>query len=63
MSEWNGWRVQGNALVRDTKEIPLAYFVTADHCIGYIDAFARAGADDACIAGLARAFVDLRRRK
>jgi hypothetical protein len=60
-ASWNGWSVQGANLVRGPQSIPLSYLVTANHLVGYVESFARNGADDATIAGLVRAFVELRK--
>jgi hypothetical protein len=63
MSDWNGWSVQGANLVRGTHSIPLSYFATATQCLGYVEAFVRSGETDETIAGLVRAYCEMRGRK
>jgi hypothetical protein len=65
--DWNGWKREGGRFVHSDE--PHRWYwdwsrlVTAADLVDTLAVLKRDGASDRCIAGLARAFIDLRRRK
>jgi hypothetical protein len=64
-ADWGGWRLESGALVHDDAPQPIAMnkFVTAADLVDVIAVLARTGESDEIIAGIARAYIALRRKE